>query len=191
MPGYIADGIFFDGLDLTYPDNPSNGLAGYPRFRANNYQEAFMWPDDTAPDSDPYSSTSLWRMLMFRNYPNLLTGFYIYRPDEPLSSATEPLDDTVPATQRPLYGLGPYYPSAGFYWPFGSASSPVGVDYDSTYALVNPNSDPDPNGNQANLAVPVTSPIRLTCYRRMQRPSGRENYFTRVSLAVVWALFPV
>ncbi len=158
VPGYITDGLTYDGLDMTYPDNPSEGLTGYPKFRANNYQEAFMWPDDTAPDSDPYTSTSLWRQLMFRNYPNLLTGFYIYRADDPLSSATEPLVDTSPATQRPLYGLGPYYPSAGFYWPFGDtpglngSPGPVGVDYDSTYALVNPaGADPDPNYNQANF----------------------------------------
>ncbi len=47
------------------------------------------------------------RQLMFRNYPNLLTGFYIYRPDEPLSTATEPLDDTTPPTYRPLYAWEP------------------------------------------------------------------------------------
>lgn len=119
-----------------------------------------MWPDDTADSpaavnepSGGYVSNSLQRDLMFRNYPNLLTGFYIFRPDEPLQTynasgptgwqGIEPLDDTSPATQRSLYGLGPYYPSAGFYWPFDL----VGVDYDSTYALIDPNSDPDPNFN--------------------------------------------
>jgi hypothetical protein len=89
----------------------------------------------------------LQRQLMFRNYPNLLTGFYVSRPDQPLSTATEPLDDTTPATQRPLYGLGPYYPGAGFYWPFDL----VGLDYDPTYSLINPNSDPDPSQNEGSF----------------------------------------
>jgi hypothetical protein len=76
---------------------------------------------------------------MFRNYVNLLTGFYINRPDEPLSTQTEPLDDTTPATYRPAFGLGASYPSANFYWPFDS----VGVDFDPTYTLTNAVSDPD------------------------------------------------
>src|ERR1019366_7878218 len=46
---------------------------------------------------------------------------------------------TTPATQRPLYGLGEYYPSAGFYWPFDD----VGVDRDPTYSLIDATSDPD------------------------------------------------
>jgi Flp pilus assembly protein TadG len=157
VPGYIADGVVFDGIDLpySYPEN-----SNWPRYRGNNYQEAFMWPDETAPitadePSGGYVSNSLMRQLLFRNYPNLLTGFYIFRPDEPLQpydstqpvdwQGIEPLDDTTPATQRPYYGLGPYYPSAGFYWPFGSITGPVGVDYWPTFALVDPNSDPDPN----------------------------------------------
>jgi hypothetical protein len=156
VPGYVVDGLAYDGIDLPYSDPET---SGYPRFRANNYQEAFMWDDETAPitasePSSGYISNSLHRQLMFRNYPNLLTGFYVFRPDEPLQTynasgptglqGIEPLDDTTPATQRPLYGLGPYYPSAGFYWPFDL----VGVDYDPTYALIDPNSDPDPNFSQ-------------------------------------------
>jgi Flp pilus assembly protein TadG len=143
VPGYLVDGIIFDGVDLGFsaPEDPS-----WPRYRCNNFQEAFMWPDDTAAFSEPpYTAMSVERQLMFRNYPNLLTGFYVFRPDEPLSTATEPLDDTTPATYRPLYGLGPYYPSAGFYWPFDD----VGVDYDPTFALLNPLSDPDPDDDQS------------------------------------------
>jgi hypothetical protein len=145
VPGYIVDGIFFDGLDLGFssPEDPN-----WPRYRCNNYQEAFMWPDDTAPFvENNYLSNSLERQLLFRNYPNLLTGFYVFRPDDPLSTATEPLDDTTPATQRPLYGLGPYYPSAGFYWPFDQ----VGIDYADYYALRDPTSDPDPDNNQSYM----------------------------------------
>ena len=94
-----------------------------------------MWDDDDLGfhhREDPNyiagktQCTSLERELMFRNYANLLTGYYVNRPDEPLSTQTEPLDDTTPATLRPLYGLGAYYPSAGFYWPFGGDL--VGVD---------------------------------------------------------------
>lgn len=143
VPGYVVDGIGYDKLDLAYsfPEDPQ-----FPRYRCNNYQEAFMWQDDGNPFSEvPYTSGSLQRQLMFRNYPNLLTGFYVFRPDDPLSSATEPLDDTTPATYRPLYGLGPYYPSAGYYWPFDL----VGVDYAPTYGLINPTSDPDPDNDQS------------------------------------------
>jgi Flp pilus assembly protein TadG len=143
VPGYIADGILFDALDMgySYPEDPA-----WPRYRCNNYQEAFMWPDDTSTFSDPpYTASSLKMQLMFRNYPNLLTGYYIIRPDDPLSSATEPLDDTSPATYRPLYGLGPYYPGGGFYWPYDL----VGVDYGPNYALIDPNSDPDPDDDQS------------------------------------------
>jgi len=107
-----------------------------------------MWPDDAtdltgASAINGYTTgASLERNLMFRNYPNLLTGFYVNRPDDPPSTETEPLDDTTPATVRPLNGLGPYYPSAGFYWPFDL----VGVDYDPTYALTNATEDPDVSG---------------------------------------------
>ncbi len=172
VPGYVVDGIFFDGLDLAYSDPENTG--SYPRYRANNYQEAFMWPDDTADTTtEPYNSTSLMRQLMFRNYPNLLTGFYVFRPDEPVAAfnssapagqqGVEPLitDQTtsgVIGAPRPKYGNGAYYPSAGFYWPFGGdtdangyVTNAVGVDYDPTYALPNPNSDPDPNFSEGSF----------------------------------------
>jgi hypothetical protein len=178
VPGYITDGLWYDGLDLPFPDNSNNypPTATYPKYRANNYQEAFMWPDETTnapPIVSPYYSTSLMRQLMFRNYPNLLTGFYIYRADDPtapyVASRTagqqgiEPLitDQTNSAgavgAARPLYGLGCYYPSAGFYWPFGGdanalgyVTNAVGVDYYQTFALPNPTSDPDPNHSYAD-----------------------------------------
>ena len=146
VPGYVVDGCVYDGLDLAYSgtEDPS-----YPRYRNDNYQQPFMWPDDgvsLSSSTKTYNywngltqSTSLERELMFRNYANLLTGFYVNRPDEPLSTQTEPLDDTIPATLRPLYGLGPYYPSAGFYWPFDL----VGIDAWKTYGLTNATIDPD------------------------------------------------
>ena len=151
VPGYVVDGCVYDGLDLCYPDNAYNGESGYPRYRADNFNEPFMWPDDqnvvtTASEVDNYYNAGLtisqMRNLMFRNYLNLLTGFYVNKPDEPLSTQTEPLDDTTPATQRALNGLGPYYPFAPFYWPFDM----VGLDYDATYALTNATIDPDPSG---------------------------------------------
>ena len=148
VPGYVVDGCVYDGLDLPYADNPAYGGSGFPAYRADNYQEPFMWPDDTeklntaAKINNFTTNASLERQLMFRNYPNLLTGFYVNRPDDPPSTETEPLDDTTPATLRPLNGLGPYYPSAGFYWPFDL----VGVDYDPTYALTNAIEDPDLSG---------------------------------------------
>jgi len=109
VPGYLTD--VSPSINSTAYSDPED-TANWPRYRCNNYQEAFMWPDDTASFSTwPYTALSVEQQLMFRNYPNLLTGFYIFRPDEPLSTATEPLDDTTPATYRPLYGLGPYYPA--------------------------------------------------------------------------------
>ena len=51
---------------------------------------------------------------MFRNYMNLLTGFYVFRPDDPLGTGIEPLTGAY----RPLNAVGAYYPSAAFYWPF-------------------------------------------------------------------------
>jgi hypothetical protein len=174
VPGYILDGLFYDGLDLAYPDNPDiyPPYTGYPRFRQNNFQEGYMWPDDsTTPNGGPFFSTSLMRQLMFRNYPNLLTGFYVFRADDPMAAYTpsraagqqgiEPLitDQTNSAgavgAPRPLYGLGAYYPSAGFYWPFGGdtddkgfVTNAVGLDYDPTYALPNPTADPDPSHSE-------------------------------------------
>jgi len=183
VPGYIVDGVLFDGIDLpfsfpTTSPNPtgSSEPAKYFRYRGNNYQEEFMWPDDTSPHLSAaqdgyaaYYSNSLERQLMFRNYPNLLTGFFPYRADEP----NAPYNPSAPAGQqgieplitdatnstlgyagapRPRYGNGAYYPSAGFYWPFGGGAgtnaagyvtNAVGVDYYPTYGLPDPTSDPD------------------------------------------------
>jgi len=164
VPGYIADGVVFDGLDLAYPDNAGvsrNTLMTYPRYRTDNYQQPLMWPDDVGGDdpndpNDPYYTSSLQRQLMFRNYANLLTGFYLFRADEPEGPGIEPLiTDASPPAHRPRYGLGAYYPSAGFYWPFGGeatnsadsdnasgyVTNAVGVDgNDSTYGLALPTS---------------------------------------------------
>jgi hypothetical protein len=159
VPGYIADGVVYDGLDLNYPDNVAYGTTGYPRYRDDNYQQQYMWPDDTGgtdPVSGNYYTASLQRQLMFRNYVNLLTGFYAFRADEPNGTGTEPLitDAPSPGAPRPRYGLGAYYPSAGFYWPFGGeltnaadvndasgyVTNAVGVDVDATYGLQMPTS---------------------------------------------------
>jgi Flp pilus assembly protein TadG len=178
VPGYVVDGLLYDGIDLAYPDNPSIGLSGYPRYRNNNYQEAFMWPDDTTTLNTSSkifaftNSNSLERQLMFRNYPNLLTGFYVNRPDEPLSTQTEPLDDTTPATQRPLYGLGAYYPSAGFYWPFDL----VGVDYDPTYALTNAIIDPDKTSPYQGLSRHASYSINMLSPAATPEWSGEWFY---------------
>jgi len=165
VPGYCVDGNVYDGIDLPYADFIT---AGYPAYRADNYAQPFMWPDDGVPlttSAEIYNydyngvpaSTSLERSLMFRNYANLLTGFYVNKPDEPLSTETEPLDDTTPATLRPLNGLGPYYPSAGFYWPFDL----VGVDYDPTYGLTNATIDPDVSNPYLGVSRHATYSINM------------------------------
>jgi len=170
VPGYIADGVVYDGLDLTYPDNPNyNGINTYPCYRADNYQQDYMWPDDTeAPNASPYLSTSLWRQLMFRNYVNLLTGFYVFRPDEPTGGGFEPLitEQNPPGAPRPRYSLGAYYPSAGFYWPFGGeltdstgfVTNAVGVDQFQTYALQNPNSGLSDDARHVAYSINMLSP---------------------------------
>jgi hypothetical protein len=147
VPGYITDGIICDVLDLPYPDSTYNGGTSYPRYRTDNFNESFMWPDDTtavanASEVNGYTkASSVERDLMFRNYVNLLTGYYIFRPDDPLSSSVEPLT----GANRPLHGNGPYYPSAGFYWPFDL----VGVESGANFALTNATSDPDPTDTGA------------------------------------------
>jgi len=169
VPGYIVDGVVYDGLDLNYPDNSAYGTtSGFTKYRADNYQVQYSWPDDqggTFTDANGYGNyytASLMRQLMFRNYANLLTGFYLFRPDEPLapyvsgnpvgSQGVEPLitDSTNSAgatgAPRARYGLGAYYPSAGFYWPFGGDATnaagyitdAVGIDQDKTYGLRDP-----------------------------------------------------
>ena len=152
VPGYVVDGLFFDALDLCYPDTPAYGASlNYPRYKVNNFQEDYMWPDDAeSPTAYPYQSTSLMRQLMFRNYVNLLTGFYVFRADEPVGAGLEPLIKDYSSTgyPRPIYGNGPYYPSAGFYSPFGdinnyvATNSPdygiIGIDQDPTFSLRDP-----------------------------------------------------
>jgi Flp pilus assembly protein TadG len=155
VPGYIVDGTILDTLDLTYEFAPDYSKG----YRWDNYNTAFMWPDDqtAAPTAsnggnDPFWYTpavvrnSFMRSLLFRNYANMLTGFYVFRADDPLGSATEPLTGAL----RPLNGLGAYYPSAPFYFPFDL----VGVDWDSTFALTNALNDPDTTdtGMSRNLA---------------------------------------
>ena len=173
VPGYLVDGLIYDGLDLPYPSNPD-----YPMYRSDNYNEPFMWPDDAPFTSSsqindqeqgngtpPAVSTSLMRQLMFRNYANLLTGFYVSRPDIPYGLGVEhfitdgPLN---PGAYRPLYGLGTFYPGAGFYWPFDT----VGLDYDPSYALTNATADPDLTSSgfarkgaySMNMLSPVATP---------------------------------
>jgi Mg-chelatase subunit ChlD len=156
-PGYVVDGCFYDGLDLTY--EPAPGLQGY---RWDNFNTAFEWPDDhtAAPTSSDGSNEPFWydpavvrasfmRSLLFRNYANMLTGFYVYRADDPLGSAVEPLTGAT----RARYGLGAYYPSAGYYWPFDL----VGLDWDPTFALTNALSDPDVTitGMSRNLSYSI------------------------------------
>ena len=154
VPGYIADGTFFDGLDLGYPDNSYTvGTATYPLYRADNFQQSYMWEDDTASaaNASPYVSNSLERQLMFRNYVNLLTGYYVSRPEYPLGAGIEPLitDAPAPGSPRAQDPLGPYYPSAAFYWPFGGSlngpgnvTGADGISLDTTFSLVNPLNDP-------------------------------------------------
>ena len=161
VPGYIADGVFTDSLDLPYPDDGSSGTAGLACYRSDNYNQQYMWPDDTQAGSpSPWVANSNMRNLAFRNYVNLLTGYYIYRADDPpetISPTTELLDDTIPPFVRPLHGLGPYYPSAGFYWPFGDSSSLVGVDQDSTYPLLNPLSGLPPAARFISFSINMLS----------------------------------
>ncbi len=113
VPGYIADGVVFDGLDLAYPDNSAASLSTYPRYRFDNYQQPLMWPDDVGGDDpndpfDAYYTSSLERQLMFRNYPNLLTGFYLFRADEPDGPGIEPLiTDASPPSTGPAMAWGP------------------------------------------------------------------------------------
>ena len=168
VPGYITDGTFYDGLDLCYPDNPAYGEAttpAYTRYRSDNFQQEGMWEDDTnawstTEPGSGWQSGSLERELMFRNYVNLLTGFYVNRPDYPLGTAYEPLitDAAAPGSLRAQDPLGPYYPSAAFYWPFGGSlaaqghvTSADGIAYDPTYSLIDPESDPDPLFNQGGF----------------------------------------
>jgi Flp pilus assembly protein TadG len=158
VPGYLIDGIVYDGLDLAYPDN----VSGYPFMRSDNYVIPWMWNDATneiandgsdatggvnGSDSDAYNSVQ--RSLVFRNYMNLLTGFYIFRPDDPLGTGANPF---CPGYNYPLNTVGPYYPSAAFYWPFDL----VGLDQYPTFALIDPTApDPSLNGKARGIAYSI------------------------------------
>jgi Flp pilus assembly protein TadG len=159
VPGYIIDGTFTDSIDLPYPDDYYHG---YDCYRIDNALAPYMWPDDGSSPGNPSTiataSTSNMRRLIFRNYINLLTGYYVYRADDPPSvpATIEPLNDTTDV--RPLHGLGPYYPSAGFYYPF----SLVGTDFDETFCLANALYDPsgtnDPHARFISWSVNMLSP---------------------------------
>jgi Flp pilus assembly protein TadG len=169
VPGYLMEGIISDSLDLAYPDNPSNGGTTYPRYRDDGYNEAFMWPDDTTSTASVsaiqnYTKTSSWeRAYMFRNYANLLTGYYVMRPDDPLGPSTDTNPFITDQTWvLPLNANGPYYPSAAFYWPFDL----VGIDQYQSFGLINPTSDADLTGQgldrfiaySINMLSPAASP---------------------------------
>jgi len=154
VPGYLIDGTFTDALDLPYPDGGGANVS----YRLDNFLTPYAWPDDgISTNTDNPSTTanpSTMRRLMFRNYVNLLTGYYIYRADDPIGSGQEPLikdytNSTYPnGYPRPLHGLGPYYPSAGFYWPFDLA----GMDN------LSPNNPAvDPTAVAATAALDVAS----------------------------------
>ncbi len=72
VPGYIADGLFYDGLDMGYPDGGPFGYSDHPYYRIDNFQQAFEWGDDYASSPSasanpytPYQSNSLERQLAF------------------------------------------------------------------------------------------------------------------------------
>jgi hypothetical protein len=145
VPGYIMPGTLTDSLDLAYPDNPANGGATYPRYRDDGYNQAFMWPDDTGNTStataiNNFTSYSYERYLMFRNYANLLVGYYVMRPDDPTGPSTDTNQFT--GATNALNANGLYYPSAAVYWPFDQ----VGYDQYPSFGLRNPISDPDVTG---------------------------------------------
>ncbi|HUB66093.1 MAG TPA: pilus assembly protein TadG-related protein, partial [Candidatus Methylacidiphilales bacterium] len=162
VPGYVLDGGVYDGLDMGTIDDSSLYNAGAPdnfaSYRWDNFNLAFEWPDDLTPapaatdgnDAPFYydETTSIqngvvrdstMRSLMFRNYVNDLTGYYVYRSNDPVGTGVEPLTGAL----RPYYGFGSYYPEGVFYWPFDM----VGIDWDATYALADPLVDPDPTGD--------------------------------------------
>jgi Flp pilus assembly protein TadG len=177
VPGYVVDGIIYDGLDLGYSVAPgTSNPTGAVGMRADNSVVPWMWPDADTPtvtgssdvgtggvgasDSGAYASDlenkgnlgtpnggtgPFERSLMFRNYMNLMSGFYVFRPDDPLGTGIEPLT----GANRPLNYPGAYYPSAAFYWPFDL----VGLDQYPTFSLVNDKyTDPSPNGRARAIA---------------------------------------
>ena len=171
VPGYVIDGIVYDGLDLGYSTRAGTSNPSDIGMRMDNYAAPWTWPDADTPtivnandvgtggvnsahtgvfpsDAENMKGWSE-RELMFRNYMNLLTGFYIFRPDDPLGQGIEPLT----GANRPLnFTAGPYYPSAGFYWPFDL----VGLDQWPNFALINPTlPDPSPNGMSRAIAYSI------------------------------------
>jgi Flp pilus assembly protein TadG len=166
VPGYLVDGIIYDGLDLAFQGVPSPATDVY--LRQDNFVTPWMWQDADAilppydgsgsgPNPTGAFQTVLeaqkgqaprQRMLLFRNYMNLLSGFYIFRPDDPLGTGIEPLT----GANRPLNTVGAYYPSAAFYWPFDL----VGLDQYPTFALINPaTADPSSNGKSRAIAYSI------------------------------------
>ena len=153
MPGYLIDGVVYDGLDLAYPSSGGPSTDVYTQ--SYNFLVPWMWQDagpvvgdGTASASATGAYQSLQRDLVFRNYMNLLTGFYVFRPDDPLGTGVEPLTGAL----RPLNPVGPYYPSAAFYWPFDL----VGLDQYPTFALIDPTKpDPSPNGKARAIAFSI------------------------------------
>jgi Flp pilus assembly protein TadG len=166
VPGYLIDGILYDGLDLAYPSSTGSTTANY--FETNNYVVPWMWQDAdnvtgdgtggvNGSDSGVYQPDSEWqhgigprqRALVMRNYMNLLTGYYIFRPDDPVGTGANPF---VPGTYYPLNTVGAYYPSAAFYWPFDL----VGLDQYPTWSLIDPTQpDPSPNGKSRAIAYSI------------------------------------
>jgi Flp pilus assembly protein TadG len=166
VPGYVIDGIVYDGLDLAYPSTAT--LSTEVDMRSDNYVIPWMWPDADTPtvtgssdvgtgglggsdsgvyptDAENMANGPSERELMFRNYMNLLTGYYMFRPDDPLGTGIEPLTGAY----RPLNYPGAYYPSAAFYWPFDL----VGLDQYPTFSLTNDkDTDPSPNGRARAIA---------------------------------------
>lgn len=162
VPGYLVDGTFTDSLDLA---DPCDGNS----YRNDAYMQPYMWPDDqNYPTNNaayvdggfndgPYVVNSQMRNLLYRNFINILNGYYIYRADDPYGSGVDPLVKDYAAYStgypRPLHGLGPYYPSAGFYWPFDL----VGTDSSPNWPLANATVDPsaDNDGHARNISWSV------------------------------------
>jgi Flp pilus assembly protein TadG len=173
VPGYLIDGVVYDGLDLAYSSAPapsSGAPANDIYMRMDNFIVPWMWQDADAVIGDGTASAQATgalqtdaeaiagqgprqRMLLFRNYMNLMDGFYVFRPDDPLGTGIEPLTGAY----RPLNAVGAYYPSAAFYWPFDL----VGLDQYCTFALTNPSAsnsstaDPSPNGKARAIAFSI------------------------------------
>jgi Flp pilus assembly protein TadG len=164
VPGYVIDGIAYDGLDLEYPSSTASSTAVY--YQQSNFVVPWMWQDADPVTGDGTAdglATGAFqtdaeviagqpprqRELMMRNYMNLLTGYYLFRPDDPPGVGLNPF---VPGTYYPLNPVGAYYPSAAFYWPFDL----VGLDQYPTFGLIDPTvPDPSPNGRARAIAYSI------------------------------------